>query len=416
MSEEVLFFDNIAAFNGSVKTPVAKSYFQFVEKNLSRAPRTLYLDFTECTGGYPNTMLPIIASTRLLTNKGNKIKCILPKEEEWKRLFLNANWAHYLSPYEYSLNEADWAHHLPTVNYLDGNAQYKVCSEFADVFLRTLDLDINQLRGLQFAIAEITDNVLSHSESQIGGFVQVTKLREKIDFCVVDGGVGILSTLRTAYPELRSDEDAIRKAVLPNVTRGLGKGRGLAGTLGLAQLSAGSFRVASGTTEVIWHPSGESEAKKMSSPFFGTIVDVQISLSTPININQVFEKALGVSDFVPEDIIRSKYTLDDINDDSRRVVLRNEPDGLTSRVAGIRTLSLCRNLLKSDPTQALILDWTGVNTVSNSYADEVIGKLYQELGSDKFRNKIQIANCDESVRSILNSVIPRGPSGFSTKD
>jgi hypothetical protein len=38
------------------------------------------------------------------------------------------------------------------------------------------------------------------------------------------------------------------------------------------------------------------------------------------------------------------------------------------------------NLLRAEPGAALILDWEGVPSVSSSFADEFVGRLFVELG------------------------------------
>lgn len=53
----------------------------------------------------------------------------------------------------------------------------------------------------------------------------------------------------------------------------------------------------------------------------------------------------------------------------------------------------------------VILDFADVRTVSHSFADELIGKLAIELGSEKFKNKIKVINLSEGNKKVFGFVI-----------
>jgi len=53
----------------------------------------------------------------------------------------------------------------------------------------------------------------------------------------------------------------------------------------------------------------------------------------------------------------------------------------------------------------VILDFADVRTVSHSFADELIGKLAEKLGSSVFKEKISIINLSEDNRKIFSFVI-----------
>lgn len=54
---------------------------------------------------------------------------------------------------------------------------------------------------------------------------------------------------------------------------------------------------------------------------------------------------------------------------------------------------------------SVVLDFLDVRTVSHSFADELIGKLAEKLGSYSFKKKIVIKNLSESNREIFGFVI-----------
>lgn len=52
-----------------------------------------------------------------------------------------------------------------------------------------------------------------------------------------------------------------------------------------------------------------------------------------------------------------------------------------------------------------VLDFTGVRTISSSFADEVFGVLFLSHGEQWFRSRIRIAGAEESIRLAILSVI-----------
>ena len=114
----------------------------------------------------------------------------------------------------------------------------------------SMEIERSVLAGLEWSVNEITDNVLNHAESPLGGLVQVATQRETVafQFVVGDARRGILASMRDGFPDLQDDAEAIGEAVKQGVTRNpdIGQGNGLAGTLRVAALSNGSFSVLSG--------------------------------------------------------------------------------------------------------------------------------------------------------------------------
>jgi len=91
-----------------------------------------------------------------------------------------------------------------------------------EILMETIKVeDRKQLKALEWALNEITDNVLNHAESAIGGIVQIQSFpsKNRVSFFVADAGLGIANTLRRAIPTLTSDADALDRAIWEGVTR-----------------------------------------------------------------------------------------------------------------------------------------------------------------------------------------------------
>lgn len=83
------------------------------------------------------------------------------------------------------------------------------------------------------------------------------------------------------------------------------------------------------------------------------------------------------------------------------VDLKEFGTSLGSRVLGKEVSSMI-NFEKEDE---VILDFEDVKMVTNSFADEVIGKNCAKLGLHNFFKKVQIINTSEQIKLILKKAI-----------
>ena len=201
-----------------------------------------------------------------------------------RRLFINTNWVAMISPEQYISRERNIGRHLPARHFLTGDDQFKVVSDIMDTLLGSIgDLRLDSLASIEWSLNEITDNVINHSESKSGGFVQVTtfKAKQTIQIVVCDNGVGIPRSLRTGHPELTSDQEALDKAVRQGVTRGkkYGQGNGLFGTWRLAQISGGSFFINTGNASLVSTKDVSIHARRENIPLKGTLISFHLNYS-----------------------------------------------------------------------------------------------------------------------------------------
>ena len=112
------------------------------------------------------------------------------------------------------------------------------------------DLKRSDLAAIEWSLNEITDNVINHSESSTGGYVQLSTLKSRniVEFVVSDAGIGIPTSLRKPFPELTSDTNALHQAIREGVTRDkqVGQGNGLFGSVEICWASEGYFELDSG--------------------------------------------------------------------------------------------------------------------------------------------------------------------------
>jgi hypothetical protein len=268
------------------------------------------------------------------------------------------------------------------------------------------DLNRKELSALEWSINEITDNVLNHSQSPIGGLVQVStfqRTRKRVEYIVADAGVGIPNTLRTTRPELNSDAAALEQAIREGVTRdkSIGQGNGLYGSYQICSHSNGFFQLESGYGKLMFTDRDGLRIGTERIPYEGTLVAAQIDFSVP----HLLEEALqfGGKTHQTVDYVELRYEQHGSEDLLFKVC--EESLSFGSRVAGAPVRKRLLNLARMCPNQRIILDFEHVPLVSSSFADEVVGKLFAELGPLAFMQRFQFQKIDPTVRQLVDRAI-----------
>ena len=83
-----------------------------------------------------------------------------------------------------------------------------------------------------------------------------------------------------------------------------------------------------------------------------------------------------------------------------RIILSKFGNTLGTRVLGIEVRQVLNELLFNQ-NDKICLDFNGIKVVTNSFADELIGKKVKELGFDTFKNSIKIVNANENIKSVI---------------
>ena len=74
-----------------------------------------------------------------------------------------------------------------------------------------------------------------------------------------------------------------------------------------------------------------------------------------------------------------------------------------SRQGGIQIRNRIQGLLKI--CSPLVLDFRGVGVISSSFADEVFGRLFVEMGPRSFMKNLEIRNADPTVEVLIDRAI-----------
>lgn len=367
----------------------------------------IVLDFSQCSKAFAGSMMAIVACAQRYLVDGVDVDLELPQQTGLHNLFLNANWAYLINIHRFPETRYKGFQQVPAMRYRDAQEQHKVVSQILNVLLGALsNFDRTHLQAIEWSLNEITDNVLAHSESPIGGFVQVTnfaRANQRVEFAVCDAGVGIPSTLRNAHPELQSDAESLDKAIREGITRDkrIGQGNGLYGTWRIVEMSGGRFQIFSGYANLTSTPRDGLHVRRESIPFNGTLIVASINYGKPLRLDEAL-KFKGAR-HIPVDFIEMKYEADDAG--NIHFKLEDESSGFGSRAAGEPVRKKLLNLARVGCEGKIIVDFSGVPLVSSSFADEVFGKLFQELGPIEFSRRFDFRDVDALVRGLIDKAI-----------
>jgi anti-sigma regulatory factor (Ser/Thr protein kinase) len=399
--------DSTIEFTGKLNSFNIKDVCASINIFKKSSNQNLTLDFSKVLQAYPNGVLPIISSITEIRNEGYEVYVKLPQNDNVRRLFRSVNWAHFLSPNQFDKSESAHDRHLVTRNFFDEKEQTQVVNDFMDVVLRNMEVPKDIISGLEWSINELTDNVLNHSKSKSGGFVQASTYPTNgvIAFAVADSGRGILNSLKEGFPSLRTDIQAIGEAVKAGVTRNpkYGQGNGLAGSLRVATLTGGSLEVTSGRARII---STLEETKKNERREFqlyqGTLVCGQINISKDFSVSKALNFGMDAN-YEPGNVIDYHYEMED--NDCLILKMKKETTGFGTRRSGKQINTKINNLITAKPGFPLVVDWEGIPVISSSFADEMIGKLFIKLGAISFSSLIRNVNMEPLIRNLLDKAI-----------
>ena len=226
---------------------------------------------------------------------------------------------------------------------------------------------------------------------------QLNKNQKVFSFCVFDYGIGIYNSLKETVHEPKSSMDAILLAMKQQVTSNNKdcQGNGLWGLSQIVKESRGHFGICSGGARYRYENGEEFYIEKgelfIKKELGGTTIDAQIDYSKPID----FTQAIGEE--------RPDIWLENHENDKGQLVIsvKEESNGTGTRPAGGKLRTLIKNTLKAGYSR-IIVDFDGVDLITSSYADELIGKLVIEIGLCNFNEHIALIRLNDINESIVN--------------
>ena len=317
---------------------------------------------------------------------------------------INNNWANLIDD-TYPKSSFKGYLYTPAVLFQNETEHQETINRILEILLEAYpDFDRGSFSAIEWFLCEVMDNVLVHSQSKIGGIVQIKILRnasKDIEIVIADAGVGIPDSLREIYPKV--DESIIvMNSINEGITNGKGQGNGLFGASEICRKTKGEFLVYSGNIRLRLNNNVKG-AKIINRFFKGTTISAVIRT----NDNQVLNEALMFKGKVhkPTDYIELVYE----GADFEKIYLYKidrKIDSIGSRPYGHRLRNKLLNIHRmSEDIDIIKIDFGDIDIISHSFADELISKIIEIKGIDYFINNIQVINCNKKIESILNSVI-----------
>lgn len=360
----------------------------------------IVLDFGRVEICFPDAVVPIVALARKYRQDGVRFDVRLPKIDKLSRLFINSNWAALISPEQHPASTYSGDLNLAATEYRDHDEQHAFVRETIDRILKvTRHLDRSHLRGLEWSLNEISDNVLVHAESATGGIGQLSirPSSRELEFVVCDAGIGIAQSLRSAKMTRWNDLEALEQATLEGMTRGVGQGNGLFGSLQVATLSGGAFSINSGFAFLAGVRGGPRIGQLLELAFHGTSVVCAISYAKPFALEQAL-KFKGRT-HTPVDFMEMDYEGFEAN--STIVAIANETVSVGSRRSGFELRTKIENIARMVDSPRIVLDFGDLPVLASSFADEAVAKLIASYGIDTFLKRFRLIKVDSVNRQII---------------
>jgi hypothetical protein len=226
--------------------------------------------------------------------------------------------------------------------------------------------------------------------------------QKTIEFCVCDAGIGIPASLRAGHREIRSDHEALDKAIREGVTRDkrIGQGNGLYGSWRITQMSGGSFEIHSGNASLSAWPDA-LHIRPEAIPVVGSLVVARINYGKALSLEEALKFKGKPHD--PVDHVHIEY---EKNEDGLVVFpLARETQGFGSRAAGMPIRQKLKNLARICAGKRIAIDFSDVALISSSFADEAFAKLFVELGPLHFMKIFDFRKVDSTIQGLIDRAI-----------
>lgn len=374
---------------------------------VKRSYQDINIDFSACTRAYAGPIIALCTQIRKYRYQTIDFEFILPKKEKLSRLFLNTNWAHIIDPAKYQASTFRGLKQVPATQFYTFEEQNSAVNSILDIMLNSLSgFSREDFTAIEWSINEITDNVINHSKSDIGGFVQLSTFqrnRKRIEYVVCDAGLGIPNTLRPAHPEITSDGEALDFAIREGVTKNpdSNQGNGLFGAFQVSRVSEGYIEIHSGHGYLFYNKKQGLHIRTEQIPFSGTLIVACIDYSDPGLLGQALK--FGGKPHYPTDYIETKF--EDSSGNKVIFSMVEESKSFGSRKAAEPVNIKLKNLSNLCNNCKIYIDFKNIPVISSSFADEVFGKLFVEMGPLRFIQKFEFMNISDTVRSLIDRSI-----------
>ncbi len=288
-----------------------------------------------------------------------------------------------------------------SIDVFDSHTLNDVYQQVLKTLTAHFEIEVSVLQALSYCFYEILDNVHIHSGKPLGtAITHFDANKDILRLLVADDGMGIRASLaENEFYHNVSEEDALRMCIQDTVTDGKGMGFGLYATSRLMKDIGISFILHSGKHKLLYK---DGETKIIDNGFWqGTIVYMEITTSREIDPNEVVDHRTDADvqyneAFVESDELDSLWT----NPGTLEFKFSQFGTDFGTREMGAKIREQIRPIIEKN--ESVVLDFSNVNVVSNSFADECIAKFLLDYTLSQLRNHISFKGLNEMAgRSIL---------------
>ena len=377
--EELSYYYEIQPFMEKISTP------KYLNKQILIGQNKGYSNFrinlTKAERTYPNICVPIAGAIDFYRTRRVNFDFVV---EEKKNSYLQHTSFHTPLIVEDLIGKRELSSPLDKVwRFSTSEGVCKLVDAYVSAIRESDEVAKGVLDSLEWCINETMDNVLQHSSAPYGFVMgQIQKETKRLSICIFDWGRGIYNTLKESKHKPTKALDAITLALQERVTRDekIGQGNGMWGLSEVIKGNNGFVRVSSSgasytysNEEVTTIANGEMNFGDQQG---STFVDFQLDYRKAID----FEKALG--GYEPVNLWLEERELDN---GEYQIVVSEQAHGTGTRQSAMKLRNSILNIFH-EKHQRITLDFSGVNLVSSSFADELLTHQINN-GQTKQRSK-----------------------------
>lgn len=289
-----------------------------------------------------------------------------------------------------------------SIDVFDSHSLNDVYQQVMQTLTSHFEIEVSILQALSYCFYEILDNVHIHSGKPLGTAITHYDASEDVlRILVADDGMGIRQSLagNEKFHNI-TEADAIRMCIEDSVTDGKGMGFGLYATSRLMKDVGLQFILHSGNHKLIH--KGDSAEVIENGYWQGTIVYMEITTSKEIDPNDVVDHRTDADAQYNETFVETEE-LEELWKNGKstgEIFFSQFATDFGTREMGAKIREQLRPLLVDG--NCIALDFTDVNVVSNSFADECIAKLLIEMPLEELKQRITFRGLNPMAeRSIL---------------
>ena len=192
--------------------------------------------------------------------------------------------------------------------------------------------------------------------------------------------------------------DAISEGITKDKQRNAGNG--LYGSCQAAAMSGGEFEIHSLNGHLFRNDAqSQSKIDNVKVPYQGTSVRCAIKFEDKELLGKVLRfKGVPHDPYSP---YLKKFESE--NEETIFHMKRKAGNTFGSRIGGKHVRTMIENLLQDQ--ERIILDFEGVGIISSSFADEVFGRLFVNMGFRTFTRRVEMRNVDPIIDGLIDRAI-----------